>query len=90
MLLRATAILYTLITFHKLLRPPLYVDNTGLTLQSKDISHIKETVNDDLKRLDLWMQGNKLSLKCVENSVDSYSGHLGSVRCLAIIRRFIL
>ena len=40
----------------------MYADNTSHTLQSQDISQLNETINDDLRRLDLWMQGNKLSL----------------------------
>ena len=49
----------------------MYADDTSLTLQSKDISHINETIKDDLKHFDLWMQGNKLFFKCVENSVEA-------------------
>ena len=40
----------------------MYADETSLTFQSQDISQLNETINDDLKRLDLWMQGNRLSL----------------------------
>ena len=40
----------------------MYADDTSLTLQSQDISQLNETINDDLRRLDLWMQGSKLSL----------------------------
>ena len=40
----------------------MYADDTSLTFQSQDISQLEENVNDDLKHLDLWMQGNKLSL----------------------------
>ena len=40
----------------------MYADDTSLTLQSQDISQLNETVIEDLRRLDLWMQGNKLSL----------------------------
>ena len=40
----------------------MYADDTSLTFQSKDISQLNETINDDLKHLNLWMQGNKLSL----------------------------
>ena len=39
-----------------------YADDTSLTFQSQDISQLNQTINDDLKHLDLWMQGNKLSL----------------------------
>ena len=40
----------------------MYADDRRLTFQSKDISQLNQTINDDLKYLDLWMQGNKLSL----------------------------
>ena len=40
----------------------MYADDTSLTSQSQDISHLNEAINDYLRRLDLWMQGNKLSL----------------------------
>ena len=40
----------------------MYADDTSLTFISQDISQLNETINADLKRLDLWMQGNKLSL----------------------------
>ena len=38
----------------------MYADDTSLTFQSKDTSQINDTIN--LKRLDLWMGGDKLSL----------------------------
>ena len=37
-------------------------DDTSLTFQSQDISQLNQTINDDLKHLDSWMQGSKLSL----------------------------
>ena len=40
----------------------MYADDKSLTFQSQDISQLNETINDDLKRLKLWMQGNKLQL----------------------------
>ena len=40
----------------------MYADVTSLALKSQDISQLNETINDDLRRLDSWMQGNKLSL----------------------------
>ena len=40
----------------------MYAAETSLTFQSQDISQLNQTINDDLKHLDLWMQGNKLSL----------------------------
>ena len=40
----------------------MYADDTSFAFQSQDISQLNQTINDDLKHLDLWMQGNKLSL----------------------------
>ena len=40
----------------------MYTDDTSRTFQSQDISQLDQTINDDLKHLDLWMQGNKLLL----------------------------
>ena len=40
----------------------MYAHDTSFTLQSQHISQLNETINDDLRRLDLWMQGSKLSL----------------------------
>ena len=40
----------------------MYADDTSLTIQSQDISQLSETINDDLKYLDLSMLGNTLSL----------------------------
>ena len=39
----------------------MYADDTSFTFQSQDISQLNEIINDDLKHLDLWMQGSKLS-----------------------------
>ena len=39
----------------------MYTDDASLALQSQDISQLNETMNNDLERLDLWMQGNKQS-----------------------------
>ena len=40
----------------------MYADETSLTLQSQEISQLNETSSYDLRCLDLWRQGNKLSL----------------------------
>ena len=40
----------------------MYADDTSLTFQSKDKSQLNQPINDDLKHLDLWMQGNTLSV----------------------------
>ena len=37
----------------------MYADDTSLTFRPQDISQLNETINDDLKRLDIWMQGDK-------------------------------
>ena len=33
----------------------MYADDTSLTFQSQEISQLNETINDDLKQLDVWM-----------------------------------
>ena len=40
----------------------MYADDTSLYLCSKDISQLNNTINKDLKKLDEWLMGNKLSL----------------------------
>ena len=40
----------------------MYADDTRLTFQSKDISQLNQTISNDLRHLELWMQGSKLSL----------------------------
>ena len=40
----------------------MYAYDTSLTFHSRDIFQLNQTINDDLKHLYLWMQGNKLSL----------------------------
>ena len=40
----------------------MYADDTSLCYQSSDINQLNETINDDPKQLDTWLQGNKLSL----------------------------
>ena len=40
----------------------MYTDNTRLYYQSNDVTQLHEAINNDLKRLDSWLQGNKLSL----------------------------
>ena len=36
--------------------------DTSLCYQSSDINELNEAINNDLKQLDIWLQGNKLSL----------------------------
>ena len=40
----------------------MYANDTSLCYQSSDITWLNETINSDLKQLDTWLQGNKLSL----------------------------
>ena len=39
----------------------MYADDTIISFSSKSIAEIHETVNSDLKRLQTWLVGNKLS-----------------------------
>ena len=41
----------------------MYADDTSLCYQSHDLTRLNEAINSDLKKLDTWLQGNKLSLK---------------------------
>ena len=45
----------------------MYADDTSHTFQSQDISQLNQSINGDFKHLDLWMQGNKLSLNASNN-----------------------
>ena len=40
----------------------MYADDTSLCYQSPDMTQVNEAMNSDLKQLDSWLQGNKLSL----------------------------
>ena len=40
----------------------MYADGTSLCYQSSDIDQLNEAINNDLKQLDIWLQGNKFSL----------------------------
>ena len=40
----------------------MYADDTSLCYQSHDLTRLNEAINSDLKMLDTWLQGNKLSL----------------------------
>ena len=40
----------------------MYADDTTLCYQSHDLTRLKKAINSDLKKLDTWLQGNKLSL----------------------------
>ena len=39
-----------------------YADDISLCYQSHDLIRLNEAINDDLRNLDTWLQGNKLSL----------------------------
>ena len=39
----------------------MYADDTSLCLQSNDLAQLNEAINNDLKQLETWLQGNKLS-----------------------------
>ena len=40
----------------------MYADDTSLCYQSHDLTRLNEAINSDLRKLDTWLQGNKLSL----------------------------
>ena len=40
----------------------MYADDTSLCYQSHDLTRLNEAINSDLRKLDAWLQGNKLSL----------------------------
>ena len=40
----------------------MYADDTSLCHQSNDLAQLNEAINNDLKQLETWLQGNKLSL----------------------------
>ena len=40
----------------------MYVDDTTLCHKSHDMTQLNKAINNDLKNLDNWLQGNKLSL----------------------------
>ena len=40
----------------------MYADDTSLCYQSPDLTRLNEAINSDLRKLDSWLQGNKLSL----------------------------
>ena len=40
----------------------MYADDTSLSYKSKDLTQLNEAINDDLKKLETWLKGNKISL----------------------------
>ena len=43
----------------------MYTDDTSLYDRGASLAQLNETINKDLKRLDIWLKGNKLSLNVV-------------------------
>ena len=41
----------------------MYADGTSLCYQSRDLTQLNEAMNSHLKKLETWLQGNKLSLQ---------------------------
>ena len=46
----------------------MYADDISLCYQSSDIDQLNEAINNDLKQLDIWLQGNKLSLNVAKTN----------------------
>ena len=46
----------------------MYADDTSLCYQSSDINELNEAINNDLKQLGIWLQGNKLSLNVAKTN----------------------
>ena len=46
----------------------MYADDRSLCYQSSDINELNEAINIDLKQLDIWLQGNKLSLNVAKTN----------------------
>ena len=40
----------------------MYADDTSLCYRSSDTTELNEAINNDLSKLDTWLQGNKLTL----------------------------
>ena len=46
----------------------MYADDTSLCYQVSDINELNEAININLKLLDIWLQGNKLSLNVAKTN----------------------
>ena len=44
----------------------MYADDTSLCHQSRDLTQLNEAINSDLKKLETWLQGNKLSFNVAQ------------------------
>ena len=40
----------------------MYADDTSLSYKSKDLTQLNTAINDDLRKLETWFKGNKISL----------------------------
>ena len=40
----------------------MYADDTSLCHQPRDLTQLNEAINSDLRKLETWLQGNKISL----------------------------
>lgn len=52
----------------------VFTDDTNLCYHCVDITQLNEVVNTDLKKLDIWLQGNKLTLNIVKTHSVLVSG----------------
>ena len=50
----------------------MYADDTSLCHQSHDLTQLNEAINSDLKKLETWLNGNKLSLNVAKLIQCSY------------------
>ena len=50
----------------------MYADDTSLCHQSHDLTQLNEAINSDLKKLETWLHGNKLSLNVAKINQCSY------------------
>ena len=48
----------------------MYADDTSIYHSSKDIAQLNAVLNEELRRLDRWLKGNKLSLIKLVNSYE--------------------
>ena len=60
----------------------MYTDDTSLLFSSKNILTINERINEDLKCLEIWLAGNKLSI----NPAKTYCLLVGSRKKLRDIQ----
>ena len=50
----------------------MYADDTSLCYKSKDLTQLNMAINDDLRKLETWLKGNKISL----NVAKTHYAHL--------------